>query len=166
MKKIIIAILAFAVLATGVLFAIAQTANGDKNGGWGRRGGHHRGGMMLRGLDLTEDQKAQMKQIREASKAKTQPLREALKANRQKLHELAAAGSFDEAAVTALANEQAGLSAQLIVERARVHSQTAALLTAEQKAKVAEMKDKMKERFKNRKEGRKGGEKPQAGTEE
>lgn len=151
MKKIIIAILAFAVLATGVMFAVAQRSGDGKKGGWGKRGGHHRGGMMLRGLDLTDEQKAQVKQIMEASKAKTQPLRESLNANRQKMKEVTANGAFDEAQITSLATEKGTLSVQMSVERARLKSQVFALLTAEQKAKAAEMESRMKDRFKARK---------------
>ena len=151
MKKVIIAILAFAVLATGVMFAVAQRSGEERNGGRGKRGGHHRDGMMLRGLDLTDEQKAQVKQIMEASKAKTQSLRDSLKANRQKMDEATANGAFDEAQVTAIAVEKGNLSAQMTVERERGKSQIFALLTAEQKAKAAEMKSKMKDRFKGRK---------------
>lgn len=151
MKKAIIAILVFAVLATGVMFAVAQRSGDGKKGGWGNRGGHHRGGMMLRGLDLTDEQKAQVKQIMEASKEKSQSLRESLKANREKMNEATANGAFDEAQVTALATEKGNISAQMTVEHARSKSQIFALLTAEQKAKAVEMKSKMKDRFKARK---------------
>lgn len=163
MKKLIIAIIAFAVLAVGVMFAVAQRSDDGRKGG--KRGGHHRGGMMLRGLDLTVEQKAQFKQIREANKTKTQSLRESLKANRQKMNEATANGAFDEAQISAIANERAGLSAKMIVERARVKSQMFAVLTAEQKAKAAEMKSKMKDGFKGKmKNGERGGDAP-AGSE-
>lgn len=165
MKKITIAILAFVLVAMGTMFVFAQKSDGDKGRKFGKRGGHHRGGMMFRGLDLTEEQKAQAKLIMEASKAKTQPMREAMKASRQKLHDATANGAFDEATVTAIAVEQAGLSAQMTVEKTRVRSQMFALLTTEQKTKAAEMKDKMKERFKNRMHKGGGDEKAPAGSE-
>ncbi len=151
MKKAIIAILALAVLATGVLFAVGQTAETDKKN-WGRRGGHHRGmGMAFRALGLTEDQKAKLKELRTASRASNKSVREALKAKREKMRTLTANGSFDEAQITALANEQAGLQAKLIVERQRMKSQLFAILTDEQKAKLAEIKAKAGERRKARK---------------
>jgi protein CpxP len=165
MKKITIAIIALAVLGIGVIFAFAQKTDGDHKGRGFGRGGHHRGGgFMFRGLDLTEEQKAQVKQIRDASKTKIQPIREALKANRQKMNELTANGAFDEGQVAALANEQATLGAQMTVERLRVKSQMFALLTDEQKAKAAQMKEQMKERFKNRMNKRKAAEKAPAET--
>src|SRR5688572_25668774 len=131
MKKIIVAILAVAILSIGAIFAIAQTADGGTDMKGGKRGGHHRGGkrhrggggMMFRGLDLTEEQKAQMKSIREASKTATASLREAMKANRTKLAEATANGAFDEAQVTAIANEGAALMAQMTVQRTKLKSQ-------------------------------------------
>ena len=150
MKKALIAILALAVLAAGVIFAVGQTTSkGEK--GWGRRGGHHRGASMaFRAIGLTEDQKAKLKELRTASRTNIKPMREALKANREKMRTLTANGAFDEAQVTALANERAGLQAKLIVERQRTKSQFFAVLTDEQKAKLADMKAKAGERRKAR----------------
>ena len=152
MKKAIIAILALAVLAAGVMFAVGQKGTEGRHGGFGfGRRGHHGGmGMMFRGLDLTDEQKAKLKELHTASRTNLQPTFEALKANRQKMNELTANGAFDETQVTALANEQATLSAKLIVERQRAKSQFFSLLTDEQKAKLAEIKAKRGERFKAR----------------
>lgn len=140
MKKILIAILALAVLATGVMFAVGQQTHNGKRG-------HHRGGMgmMFRGLDLTEDQKTKLKELRTARRTGLQPTRDALKANRQKMRELTANGAFDEAQVTALASERAALQARMIVERQRTKSQFFSLLTDAQKAKLAEIKAKRSE---------------------
>ncbi len=147
MKKAIVGILALAILTMGGLLVFAQSADGVKSDAakgdrkgrhhFGKRGGH---GFMFRGIDLTDEQKTQMKAIREANKAQFAPIREAMKANRQKMQEATANGAFDEATVTMLANEQAGLMAKMTVERARIKSQTFALLTADQKAKLSEMK--------------------------
>jgi len=171
MKKIIVAILAVAVVSIGAIFALAQTTDRGTDKAGGKRGGHHRGGqmhrgggMMFRGLDLTEDQKAQMKSIREASKTATAPLREAMKANHQKLTEATANGAFDEAQVTAIANEGAAIKAQMTVQREKVKSQMFAILTAEQKAKAAEMKATMKQRFQERK-GKHEAKRADGGTE-
>lgn len=151
MKKALIAILALVVLATGVLFAVGQRTHNGEKGGWGMRGGHHRGmGMMLRSLDLTEEQKAKVKELRDASRANLEQTITALKANREKMEALTANGAFDEAQVTALANEQAALFAKLTVEKQRMKSQVFALLTDGQKAKLAEIKAKRAERKKVR----------------
>jgi protein CpxP len=165
MKKIIVALIAIATLALGAIFVSAQKSDhkgGHEGRGFGKRGGHHRGGgMMLRGADLTDAQKAQVKEIMEASKAKVKPLRESMKANREKLRLATENGKFDEAQVLAIANESASVSAQLLVERQRTKSQIFNILTPEQREKAAQTKSEMKERFKGRGEGKRfrGGEK-------
>jgi len=162
MKKITAIILGIAIIAIGGIFVIAQTAqtgDGGTEKRWGKRGGGmhrgmgggmHGGGMMFRGLDLTDEQKAQIKAIHEANKGTMQPLMEAMKANRQRMQEATANGAFDEATVTAIANEHGTLAAQMMVARQRVMSQTFAILTPEQKAKAAEMRQKRGEGFKGR----------------
>lgn len=158
MKKITVAILSIVLAAMGAMFVFAQQSTDQTEGKrgfgkkvFGKRGGH---GMMLRGLNLTDEQKAQVKQIREASKTTVKPIREQMRANRRKLQELSANGNFDAAQVQAIAAQQGNLSAQLIVERERVKSQLFQILTPEQRAQAAEMKAKMKERRQNRMEKR------------
>jgi protein CpxP len=156
MKKLTAAILSIVLVAMGAMFVFAQDGAGQKDGkrGFGKRGGHHRGGhgMMLRGLDLTDEQKAQVKTIMQSSKEASKPLREQMKANRQKLQTLSDSGNFDQAQVQALADEQGKLTAQMIVEKEKVKSQISAILTTEQKAKAAEMKAQFKQKRAERKQ--------------
>lgn len=157
MKKITVAILSIVLVAMGAMFIFAQQDTGKAEGkrGFGKKGFHRGGhGMMFRELDLTDEQKAQVKQISDASKTNVQPIREQMRANRQKLQELSANGNFDAAQVQAIAAQQGNLSAQLIVEKERVKAQIFQILTPEQRAKAAEMQTKMKERFQNRMEKR------------
>ena len=118
MKKLTTAFLAIALIAVGAIFVFAQKADGDK-GNFRRGFGHHRGGFgrLAKQLNLTDAQKAQMKQIREASKAKTQPLRESMKSIHQQMAAATADGNFNEAQVQTLATQQANIMAQLTVER-------------------------------------------------
>ena len=162
MKKLIVAILSIVLVAMGAMFIFAQDGTGKADGkrGFGKRG-HHRGGhggMMFRGLDLTDEQKAQMKAIRQASKETSKPIREQMKANRQKLQTLSESGTFDEAQVQAIAAQQGSLSAQMIVEKEKVKAQMFNILTPEQKTKAAEMKaqfqQKRQERMQKRQERR------------
>lgn len=146
MKKATITVIVVAVLAVGGILVFAQKA---AFGGRGGKMGGHGSGMAFHQLNLTDEQKGQVKQIMEASKEKMRPVFESLKANHDKLKEATNSGAFDEAAVTAIANEQGSLQAKMIVERERAKAQVYALLTDEQKAKFNEMKDK-------RWEGRKG----------
>lgn len=151
MKKIIIGIIAVAVLATGAIFVVAQKR---ANGGGGHGFGHGRGdkmGMALRGLDLTDEQKAKVKEIMESNKAALEPTMSAMKENRSKLHDLSKDGTFDQAQVEALANEQGDLVAKTIVQKESVKAQIFAILTDEQKAKAAEMRTKFEGRMKDHK---------------
>lgn len=139
-KNIVIGLIAFAVIAVGTIFVIGQFTGGDSTRTFGR-GGMHRGGgeRIIRGLDLTDEQKSKVKELRDAHQQAVAPLHEAMKANREKLSAATANGAFDEAAVTAIANEHGSIAAQMMVAREKMKSQVYALLTDEQKAKFAEM---------------------------
>ena len=159
MKKLLVAILSIILVAMGAMFIFAQdtAANKDgkrgqfgKRGHFGKRGGH--GGMMFRGLDLTDEQKAQMKTIMQANKETVKPIREQMKANREKLQTLSESGNFDEAQVQAIANQQGALSAQMIVAKEKIKAQMLAILTPAQKAKAAEMKANFKQKREERKQ--------------
>ncbi len=153
MKKYTIGFLVFALVAVSTVFAIAQKGgDGWKDG----RGGHHRGGFgrIAEKLNLTDAQREQVKGIMETSRAKVQPLKKSMKANRQKMDAATANGQFDEAAVSAIAQEQATIKAQLIVEKERAKSQMFQILTAEQKAQVQQFEAQKRERFENRKNRR------------
>ena len=163
MKKLTTAFLAIALAAVGTIFVFAQKADGDK-GKFKRGFGHRAGGIerLAEKLNLSDAQKAQIKQIREASKAQNQPLRENMKSIRQQLNAAAADGNFDESQIQSLAAQQADIMAKLTVERLRAKSQTFAVLTPEQQTQARALKEQMKERFQNRK-GKRGGK--AAGTD-
>lgn len=156
MKKVIIGLIAFVLVAVSTIFVIGQFGSGEGRQ-FGNRGGMHRGGgMMLRGLDLTDEQKSQIEQLRTAHEQAAAPVHEAMKANSEKLKAATANGAFDEAGVTAIANEHGSLSAQMIFAREKMKSQVYALLNDEQKAKFAEMDKNHKSGFGEGK-GRRGG---------
>lgn len=152
-KKVLFGILAALVLSAGAIFVVAQKGMNRGGGpGFGPGGGHggrHMAGMMLRGLDLTDEQKAKVKEIMDASRASVEPLVNQMKESRGKLQGLGADGKFDQAAVEALANDQGTTMAKLIVERERAKAQVFALLTDEQKAKAAELRQKHQERMRD-----------------
>ncbi|MFN0141806.1 MAG: Spy/CpxP family protein refolding chaperone [Pyrinomonadaceae bacterium] len=155
MKKIIIGVLAAVVLTVGAVFVIGQKSF---HRGHGRHGGMM--GKALRGLDLTDEQKAKVEEIRKAARTNIDPLLQQMRENRKQLVVLGTDGNFDQAKVEALAAEQGNISAKLIVEKEKGKAQIFAILTDEQKAKAAEMRSKFEERFKDGKpkEKRKGAE--------
>jgi protein CpxP len=150
MKKAIVGIIGAAILTVGAIFVVGQhkVNKGEHFGGKGHRGMI---GMALMGLDLTDEQKAKVKEIMETTRTSVEPLREQMKANHIKIRDLSTDGTFDQAAVEALANEQGSITAKLIIEKEKAKAQVFAILTDEQKAKAAEMRAKFEERMKGRK---------------
>lgn len=148
MKKVIVGIIAATLLIAGSIFVIAQKAGKMGGHGFGRGPGF---GMAFRGLDLTNEQKAKVKEIMEASKANIQPLMQQMHDNHAKIARLGVDGKFDQAQVETLANQQGSITSQMIVEKEKVKAQVFAILTDEQKAKAAEMRTKFQERMKDHK---------------
>lgn len=108
--------------------------------GHGRHGPGGRGGFgPLEGLNLTDAQKDQIKQIHESFAESNKALREQMRT----LHENQAqsdpmSGNFDEAAFRSAAEARAKLQVELEVAHAKLMSQVANVLTAEQRAQMAE----------------------------
>ncbi|HEX9960489.1 MAG TPA: Spy/CpxP family protein refolding chaperone [Pyrinomonadaceae bacterium] len=147
MKKYIIAILVFAAAATGVGFAFAQKRDGVG------RGERHFGAPLFAlekiagELDLSAEQRAQIKQILETEKTKIQTLSETARSTHEQLKDLGTNGVFNEEQVNGLAAQQAETTRQLIVEKERVKAAIFAVLTPEQRAKAAELKNKFEEKM-------------------
>lgn len=102
-------------------------------------GGGPEMGMFLHQLNLTDDQKAQIKEIFKSEKTNMKPLMQSeFKAHDQMLR-LIATDKFDQAAVTNLARQEATTHMQLEVEHAKIASQIYQLLSSDQKSKVADL---------------------------
>ena len=132
-----------------------QDGKGGRQGWHGkgmRRGGHRGGEALFHRLNLTDDQKAKMKQIRESFAATNKPLFEQLRAKRQELRQASEGGTFNEALATQKLTEMAGLQAKLMGARVQLHQTMLTVLTAEQKTQL----DQLKAQFKERRGGRRG----------
>ncbi|MFS8084871.1 MAG: Spy/CpxP family protein refolding chaperone [Acidobacteriota bacterium] len=155
-KMLAIASLSAIVLAAS--FAVAQSVKTDQDKGTGSRSewrgrgrgerrdhgmGEMRGGFFNK-LNLTDDQKAKMKQIRESFASSNNPLREQLRAKRQELRQASEGGTFNEALATQKLTEMAGLQAKLMGEEFKLHQEMLSVLTAEQKAQLEQMKAQFK----------------------
>ena len=125
------------------------------------QGMHHRGGMesdfgfgghMLNYfsdvLDLTPAQQDQMKAIMEKEKPTIQPLVKQLMQAHKDLSAQEDSGTFDEAKVRALAAQNTQTLTELMVQKARIHSEMMQVLTADQKTKLAALKAKHEARWK------------------
>jgi protein CpxP len=121
------------VIIGAVMLAVAAAMAQGPHGFGGPGGEFHH---MLKQLDLTSDQHAQVKAIFQKEKPTLQPLMQQM---RQYHEALEAAGPFDEAKVTALATQNSQTKIQLDVEHERIKSEILAILTADQKAKLAQL---------------------------
>lgn len=157
----ILAIATLSAIALAASIAVAQTVTNPQDNGQGARpawGGHGRGdhqGFGMRGmrdggffkqLNLTEDQKAKLKQIHESFAQNNKPLMDQLRTKRQELRQSSEGGTFNEALATQKLTEMAGLEAKLMGERFKLHQEMLSVLTAEQKAQL----DQAKTQFKGR----------------
>jgi periplasmic protein CpxP/Spy len=137
-KNLGIATFAGALVLTASMIALSQGPQGPPPGGGFRGGPGPRDGLgpIARDLNLTDDQKAQIKKI-------TQSLAESDKAFHDQLRTLhesepdPMSGTFDEAAVRAAAAARARIQIELEVSHAKMMSQIASVLTTEQKAQLA-----------------------------
>lgn len=149
-KKIIGGALAF---VAAFMMSVAAFAQHGPEGPGGPRGPHGPGGPggsiighLSQALSLTDAQQAQIKQLEDSFKESTKPLHEQLRhAGPGDPFSAVASGTFDEAAVRAAAQARANIQVELEVAHAKFFSQVYALLTAEQKAKLAEMHKQMEE---------------------
>ncbi len=114
-----------------------------------------RAGGFFRQLNLTDDQKAKMKQIRESFAQSNKPLRDQLRAKRQELRQASEGGTFNEALATQKLTEIAPLEAKLMASQHNLHQEMLSVLTAEQKAQLEQSRAQFKAR---RGQMRKGGE--------
>jgi Spy/CpxP family protein refolding chaperone len=158
--RVILAIASLSAVALAASIAVAQSVKTDQANQQGRRHewrgegmkrGFHRDGAFNR-LNLTDDQKAKMKQIRESFAERNKGLMAELKANRQELRQASEGGTFNEALATQKLTDTAGLQAKLMGERFKLRQEMLTVLTAEQKAQL----EQMKAQFKTHRGGRRG----------
>jgi periplasmic protein CpxP/Spy len=160
-KTLAIATLSAIALAAGSIVVAQSVTNGQSNTQGtqverrGRVRGEHKGhgwdGMRNHGgffgqLNLTDDQKAKMKQIRDSFAEQTKSLREQIRAKRQELRQANEGGTFNEALATQKLTEIAPLEAKLMGARAQEHQQVLSVLTAEQKAQLEQARAQFKTR--------------------
>ena len=142
-----------AVVTTGFVHAQAQDGAGAPParherrgpGGPGGPGPFGRGGFgspmaMLRQLDLTDDQRAQVRQVMDNHRDELRAVGERVRAAHRAQNDAVNAAQFDEQVVRTRAADLAAVQADAAVLQAKVHSEVFAVLTPEQQAKAAELK--------------------------
>jgi Spy/CpxP family protein refolding chaperone len=140
-------------LLTTAVVVFSQQPPGPPPGG--PRGGFHGGpggpggprefgpfGPFGRELNLTDDQKTQIKSIQDSFRESNKALFDQMRALHEKQGD-PMSGTFDEAAVRAAAEARAKIQVELEVSHAKMMSQILAVLTAEQKAQLQAHHDQM-----------------------
>ena len=117
-------------------------------GGPGMRGPGMRGpggpmgfGPGFRGLDLSDDQKTQLKQITDSHAAEFKAVREKSRAAHDGMRELLAAETINENAIRAKSAEIAAAEADMLILNAKIRKESTQILTAEQLAKLKERRE-------------------------
>jgi protein CpxP len=130
--------------------ALAQQRGGPGPMYGGRHGGFMGGsgfGMFLHQLNLTDDQKTQIKQIFQSEKSNLKPLMQQEMLFHQQMLQLITSGNFDQAKAAAIATQAAQTHIQMEVEHAKIGSQIYQLLDSTQKSQVADMMAKRQQRM-------------------
>jgi periplasmic protein CpxP/Spy len=153
-KRVLVAAGLVAALAGGTAVAIAQAPQGGPgvNGPeHGRRGGPRGfGGPMgdfgLRGIDLTDAQRDQLRTIMESHKAEFEQAGAKLREGHRGLAKAVEATSVDEAAIRAASTALASAMADEAILRAKVRVELNGILTAEQLQKLQERRAERQQR--------------------
>jgi|SRR6516164_6060683 Spy/CpxP family protein refolding chaperone len=145
MKKWMVVVGLTTLLVCGVaMMSYAQEAAPGPHAGFAGKMGHGRGpgfGFMLHELNLTDAQKAQVKELMKGNRTTMKPLMQQMEQNRLAMLNATANGAYDAAKVQALAAQQAQLTAAMIVNhQALQHQIYTQILTSEQQAKAEQLR--------------------------
>lgn len=141
-------------LMTGVVAVVLTiVAVAGASAQWGPRGGMGQGGpggmgapgfggpgLPLRELNLTEEQKAKIKAIQETAREDGQAVREQLQQFAEQRRAIVNAEVFNAEVARELATREASFGIDLAVRRMETENSIYNVLTAEQKAKLAELR--------------------------
>jgi Spy/CpxP family protein refolding chaperone len=148
-------------LSALIIAGLLASSRGEAQPGSGFRGGIH-GGRMFETLQLSDGQKATINGLFAANRENARALHRRLQEHRQLLRNAAQAQPFDEATVRFQAQELANLQAEMMVQRIVVMNQVSSVLTADQKAKLQELREQRKAHFQEWREQHR----PQAGQQQ
>lgn len=109
----------------------------------------HMMGFMAQRLNLTDDQKTQMKAVLQKEHPNIKPLMLQQHQIDLQLRQYVE-GSFDPAKVQVLAAQKAQIQAQLTVQETRIHNELYQLLTADQQSQLKQMEAKHEARMQQR----------------
>jgi len=136
MKKMTMTVAAL-VIALPLSATVLAGGRGDCGDGYGDGPGPRGDAMMgpmMRDLDLSDEQRDQIRTLMQGQRAQRQQNWEQRSEYRQQMHQLLMADQFDEAAAKKLIESQSAQHEQQMLERLKLHHQVLSVLTPEQKA--------------------------------
>jgi len=109
---------------------------------------------MLNRLDLSEQQREQVKQIVDGQREAQRALEQRAMAARDALETTLVSSPLDEAAIRGRASELASVEADVAVARGRVYSQVLQVLTTDQQSTLTKLQAERKQHMEQRREER------------
>jgi periplasmic protein CpxP/Spy len=147
----------FFFVAAGVLVATLVAGTSAFAQGPGRGAGHRGGraggpGLPLAQLDLTDQQRQQVRDIHERSRDAAQPLHQRFEQARLAQQQAIEATPVDEARIRAAAQELADVATELAVHRAKLRAEVFVVLTPAQREQAAKLSTDRRARLSNRRD--------------
>ncbi len=148
MKKLTTTLL----LIASITFALsAQPGQGKGKGGHGEPGAR-----IAQELNLSEQQQADLKELRESRKESHKPHREEMKAIHQEMNKLLRASKVDKNAIDANIKKTAKLTEEKLRQHVEYQLKVKEIMTPEQFTKYLDMKKERMEKRKSMRQGKKG----------
>ena len=146
-KPLILGLALTSALAFGGFAVAAPGGAPHQHAGWHHGHGHgHHGMFALRKLDLSDAQKASIKQIMKSSFASSKAQRQAVFQQRKAFESLTPDQAGYQAAAARLAQVEADATKARVEQRANVQAQIYGVLTSAQKMQLASMKAQHEQR--------------------
>lgn len=143
-KRISLSLILAAAVALSTMAVAAPGA--DPHEGWHGHGHGHGQFMALGKLDLTDAQRASIKQIVQDSFARSKTQRQALRQQRSAFESMTPDQVGYQAAAASLAQTEGSAAQARVQQRANTNAQIYAVLTASQKAQLATLKTQQQAR--------------------
>jgi protein CpxP len=136
-------------LALASALAIGSVAAADPGDGGDWHGGHHGGGQMMlfSKLDLSDAQRASIKQIISSSREQGKTSRQALRQQRDAFEAMPENSAGYQAAASNLATTEAQATHDRVLQMASIRAQIHAVLTPAQQAQLATLKAQEQGRY-------------------
>lgn len=123
--------------AAAMLSTAALAHEPGQEGGWHHHGHHHGAGMMLKQLDLSDAQKAQVKTLFHNSREQMHGQFAAVRSQRQAFEAATPGTAAYQSAAASLAQAESAAAGARVQQEAELRSQVYALLTDAQKAQLS-----------------------------